>query len=335
MANEFFSRTSPTRDFELVQNAFDKLPALAGNANEVVVVNAGATALTSMTEATFNASIHTELDAIQDSLAGYITGCTPSNGADATNDIDFSAGFIFDGTRGYTVGAKTKRADATFAAGSAAGGMAAAVVAGAGFTTTTDYHCFALLNPSTGTTDYGFDTSVTAANLLVDAAVVAAGFTVAKRVSTLRTGGSAAWPLFTARQIALGLIRYLLKTPVFDLAKNWAGADDTAQTGTLAFVPGGIKVNALLGVQFIDASASAQSALLITSLDQSDTAADPAAGSYVGSLSISGSGGSAARASGIVPVLTSTDRTFRYRANGSTADHFADFSVHGWEDSIL
>lgn len=329
MSNEFYSRSSPTREFELIQDAFDLLPALSGNGNEVVVVNSGGTALTSMTEAVFNASIHTELDAIQDSLAGYILGCIPSNGSDATNDIDFSAGFAFDGTRAYTIGAKTKRADATWAAGSGAGGMASGVTWGAN-----DFHLFVLLNPTTGTSDFGFDTSLTGANLLASAAVIAAGFTVAKRVSSFRTAG-AAWLLFTAREIGVGLVEYLLKTPAFELNKNYTGVDDTAQTATLALVPGGIKVNAILGALLMDSTAGAGSALIVSSLDQTDTAPDQLVGSYLASLSLTSNSGGNSRASGIIPVRTSTLRTFRYRVTGSTADHDVSFCTIGWQDSRI
>jgi hypothetical protein len=273
---------------------------------------------------------------IHGGLSGYIKGCIPSNGSDATNDIDFSTGFAFDGTRCYQVGAKTKRADAGWALGTAVGGMASVAGTPITFSANTDYHWFLLFNPSTGESDFGCDTSVIAANLLTTAAVVSAGFTVALRDTSLRTGGSAAWLLFTAREIAFGIVEYLLKTPVFDFTKNWAAGDDTAQTGTLAFVPGGIQVDAILGVVFFDNSAGTQSGLLVTSLDQSDTASVSTIASYVDTLSISGLGTpDNGRASGIVCVRTSTSRTFRYRGNGTSSDHEASFSTHGWKDSRL
>lgn len=322
MANDFYSRSSPSREFELIQNAFDKLPPLTGNANEVVVVNSGATGLTSMSEIAFNAAIY-------GALTGYIKGCIPSNNSgDATNDIDFSAGFVFDGTRGYTVGAKTKRADANWAAGTGNGGRAS----GASAWGAADWHLFVLLNPTTGATDFGFDTSLTGANLITDA--TSAGFTVTKRVGSLRTAG-AAWPLLSAREIAIGLVKYLLKTPVFEFTKNWAGADDTAQTGTLAAVPGGIQVNAILGVAFLDTTASAESGLLVTSLDQTDTAAVATVATTVATVSISSNGGAPARASCVIEIKTSTSRTFRYRGVGTTADHEVGFNAHGWEDSRI
>jgi len=287
------------------------------------------------------------LDILYDSLRGHIIassvkapiGCIPSNGTDATNDIDFSAGVQRDSTNVYSIDAAaimTKRADATWSAGTGNGGMAAAVVAGAGFTTTTDYHLHILGKTSDPSAyDYIFDTSATCANGLVDAAIVAAGFNIYKRVSSLRTGGSAAWPLITAREVACGLVEYLLKTPVFGDDKNWAGVDDAAQTGTLASVPGGIQVTAILGVVFADSTASVASGLLVTSLDQTDTAAASSPASYVGTISLTTNSGGDARGSCVVNIRTSTSRTFRYRGVGTTADHAAGFCTYGWIDSRL
>ncbi len=275
------------------------------------------------------------LEALVAAATRMPTGCIPSNGTDATNDINFSIGVKRDSTNVYSIDASTaftKRADATWASGTGNGGMAAGVA----FTADTDRH-WHLLGKSTDPTafDYVCDSSVTCANGLADAAVVAAGFNIYKRVSTLRVIAGPAWPLFTAREIGIGVIEYLLKTVIFELTKNWAGADDAAQTGTLAFVPGGVQVEAILGVVFFDNTASALSSLLITSLDQTDTAADGSLAAYVGSISLSSTGGGNSRASGIIGVRTSTSRTFRYRGQGTTADHEASFAAHGWRDSIL
>lgn len=272
---------------------------------------------------------------IHAALSGFITGCIPSNAADATNDITFSVGRAFDGTRGYAAGAMTKRADAGWALGTAQGGMASVAGTPITFSATTDYHWFLLLNPSTGETDYGCDTSVIAANLLTTAAVMAAGFTVALRVTSLRAIGSAAWPLFSAREIGFGIVKYQLKTPAFEHTKNWSGADNTAQTATLALVPGGIQVEAIIGAFFQDTTASASSALLVTSFDQDDTAADNTAAGHLATISIVSNSGDNARGSCVIEITTSTSRTFRYRGVGTTADHEAAFCTMGWKDSRL
>lgn len=288
------------------------------------------------------------LDILYDSLRGDITlssgnvilngitiasGCIPSNGTDATNDLDFSVGIQRNSSNTYTIRANsafTKRADATWAAGTGNGGLAATLTWAAN-----DWHLH-LLGKSADPTafDYIFDTSATCVNGLADDAVEAAGFDIYKRVGSLRTGG-AAWPSFHAREVAIGKVRYLLKAVVFELTKDWAGADDTAQTGTLAAVPGGIQVDAILGVVFTDSSAAAVSALLVSSLDQTDTAANSALSTYVGTIRLTSTAGANSSASCVIPVSTSTSRTFRYRGADTTVDHNASFCTHGWEDTRL
>lgn len=266
-------------------------------------------------------------------LARVPTGTVPSNGTDATNDIDFSAGTRRNSTNTSIIiaGAMTKRADATWAAGTGNGGMASGVTWAAN-----DFHLH-LLGKTTDPTahDYIFDTSVTCANGLADSAVVTAGFTIYKRIASFRTA-AAAWPLFTAREVGNGALEVLLKTPAFEFTKNWAGTDDAAQTGTLALVPGGIQVKAILGVNFNDASIGAHSALIVTSLDQTDTAANSGVATFVGQLKLANDGSGVDRsASGVIEVRTSTSRTFRYRGAGTTIDHDVTFCTHGWEDSIV
>jgi hypothetical protein len=285
-----------------------------------------------MADVPFVATIHA-------GLSGFIAGCIPSNpsggGSDPTNDMVFSVGRAFDGTRGYATAALTKRADAGWALGTAAGGMASVAGTPITFAATTDFHWFLLLNPITGETDYGCDTSVIAANLLTTAAASAAGFTVALRATSLRTGAGAAWPTFKAREIALGAVKYLVKVPAFESgsSKNWSGADDAAQTATLALVPGGIQVTAIFGAVFQDTSASAASAILFTSLDQDDTAPSATAASHMGSLKLVPNGGGNSAASGEFQIETSTGRQFRYRGAGTTADHELGVNTQGWIDS--
>lgn len=289
------------------------------------------------------------LDILYDSLRGNITlpggsvilngitaatGCIPSNnGSDATNDIDFSTGIQRDSANAYTIKANssfTKRADAAWASGTGSGGMATG-----SFSATTDYHLH-LLGKSTDPTafEYIFDTSATCVNGLANSAVMAAEFDIYKRIGSLRTGGSAAWPTFAAREIGIGVVRYLI-APASEFGKTWSGADNTAQTGTLTLVPGGIQVNAILDVVFQDSTAAANSAILVTSLDQTDTAPDATSTASVATVSLVSNAGANARGSCIAPVRTSTSRTFRYRGAGTTSDHTASFSTHGWEDARL
>ncbi len=111
-----------------------------------------------------------------------------NNVTDSEHDIDFAAGnFIFsDGSGQAAASALTKRIDSTWVAGNNVGGLASGVTLDPDET----YYCFALSNTTGLVTDFGFDTSVTATNLLVDANVIAAGLTKFKRVASLLTDGS-------------------------------------------------------------------------------------------------------------------------------------------------
>lgn len=262
---------------------------------------------------------------INTSLGVYLTGCIPSNSTgDAVNDLDFSSGFAFSGTRGYTITGMTgKRMDANWAAGNGNGMRAAG---SATWGTATDRYLFLLLG-ATGNFDYGADSVLTASNLLTDTLGV---FSVAKRVSALRTT-TAAWPTFSAREVAIGTVEYEI-TPTFQLTKDWTASDDTRQTGTLADAPGGIKVKARMGGYLLDTTSTGQSsAMIVSSLDQADVAPTVAPASFLGQIVVSGTG--VTRAAAEVEVETSTVRTFGYRVSNTTTDHSASFCLLGWEDS--
>lgn len=107
-------------------------------------------------------------------LPGYIGGLGLTW---ATNtNITVAAGACTDTNNTVTMvgSAMTKNIGATWAAGTPQGGMAAALTA----TNGTWYHFFAIAKDVAGvwTCDYGFDASLTAANLKADANVIAAGF---------------------------------------------------------------------------------------------------------------------------------------------------------------
>lgn len=259
----------------------------------------------------------------------FLTGCIPSNSTgDATNDLDFSAGFYLDEIRSYVVTGMTgKRQDANWAVGNGNGMRAAG---SATWGTATDRYLFLLVNPDTGQFDYGSDTVLTASNLLTDAV---GQFSVAKRVSALRTA-TAAWQTFSAREVGIGIVQY--KLPItFQFTKDWTASDDTAQTGTLADVPGGIKVKAKISAVFRDSTATVQSAIVFSSFDQPDVAPSPGVSTFAAHIHIFNGGGGDVRQSAEIEVETSTSRTIRYRANGTTSDHSVGVCLDSFEDSRL
>lgn len=106
---------------------------------------------------------------------------TVSNGTDANNDIDFSAGnFQFsDGSGIASLSALTKRLDATWVAGTNQGGLDTGAKAN-----NTPYYCFAIYNPASGISDALFSASKTSPTM-------PSGYTKRTYIGALHTNGSA------------------------------------------------------------------------------------------------------------------------------------------------
>ncbi|MCP4392787.1 MAG: hypothetical protein GY804_00705 [Alphaproteobacteria bacterium] len=119
------------------------------------------------------------------SAKGFFNGFTTSNSAgDAANDIEIKAGVCRDANDTCfmkSVAPMTKRIDANWAVGNNSGGRPASVP----LTALTWYHIFAIMNPTTGAVDFGFDTNINASNLLASAA--SSGFTKHRYINSVRT----------------------------------------------------------------------------------------------------------------------------------------------------
>jgi hypothetical protein len=90
---------------------------------------------------------------------GLIWGLTMSNGTDATNDIDITAGFATDSGNNQTIklaSTITKQLDATWTVGTNAGGLDTGSVAN------DTYHVFLIMRLDTGVVDALFSVSPTA-----------------------------------------------------------------------------------------------------------------------------------------------------------------------------
>jgi len=116
---------------------------------------------------------------------GYIDGFILSNGTDADHDIDVTAGIAKDDpntTQITKATSFTKQIDANWAEGDDAGGFPS------GLTLLADtwYHFFVILKTDETLVDFGFDTSLTAANLLADATA----YTAYRRLGSILTDGS-------------------------------------------------------------------------------------------------------------------------------------------------
>jgi len=148
----------------------------------------------------------------------FINGLILSNGTDATNDIDIAAGACVDSTDAVNMvlaATLTKQIDANWAVGDDAGGFPS------GLTLTNDtwYHVFLIRRSDTGVVDAGFDTSITATNLLTDAT----NYDSYRRIGSIRRE-TAANQLF--RQSPGGHIDY----EVWPLSTNPATGNLTIQT---------------------------------------------------------------------------------------------------------
>ena len=163
-----------------------------------------------------------------DFARGFLSGLEMSNGTDSDHDIDFTAGECrgADDDEDITLAAFTKQIDATWVAGSAAGGLSSSLTAPVN---TTWYHVHAIVVG--GSADIGFDTSITAANLIADHSA-----TAYRRIGSVLTDGSANIIAF----IQHGDL-FDWDVPVADVNAN----DPGATVVTVAFtVPTGLQIQA-------------------------------------------------------------------------------------------
>lgn len=179
--------------------------------------------------------------------SGVQRGLTLSNSpGDLTNDIDIEAGVALAVASPYhqmiAAAAWTKKIDVAWAAGTAAGGRASST----NLTGAKTFHVFMISKPSTAATaaviDFGFDTSLTATNLLSDAT----GYTEYLRIGSILWDGAAIVPFYQDGD------DFYLKTPVESLA---ATDFPTSATATALSVPTGLVLQAHFMVGLNESSA--------------------------------------------------------------------------------
>lgn len=116
--------------------------------------------------------------------AGMINGLiTSNNGTDADHDLDITSGVCVDSSNSEFIdlaSALTKQIDANWVAGNNAGGFPSTLTLSAD----TWYAVF-VIKHADGTVDAGFDTSITATNLLSDS-----GYSFYRRIGWVRTDAS-------------------------------------------------------------------------------------------------------------------------------------------------
>lgn len=249
----------------------------------------------------------------------YRAGLRTSIGTDTDHDIDIAVGqarSTGDTSNILVTSVITKQIDATWAAGTAAGGMNDAEVVG----NDTWYHLYLLGKTSNDAFDAGFDTSTSAANLLADAAVVSAGFTTYRRITSVLTGATANILAYVQRGN-----HFNWTLPVQLTLGNGIGA---AHTSVATNVPLGFSVEGHYNVWLEDGSGA--SLLYLRSPDASDQIP-----------SVSASPGLTMRAttageSTAVFVRTDTSSQIRYYIVPTGASQINAFNINtlGWIDDL-
>lgn len=236
---------------------------------------------------------------------GAIGGLTIGNGTDADHDIDITAGEARDSSNAYTMALTStmvKQIDATWAVGTAAGGLFSGTVAN-----TTWYHVFLIRKDSDGSIDAGFDTSINAAN-------IPTGYTAYRRIGSVLTDGTANILAFLATGTGKDINYRWVTKPTLDVDDSALSA--TPKNYTLPSVPTGLRVkanlNALAGVgdQIYTYSPDEADQAVSTSVTPLHTIPD----------------GTAAQ----VEVVTNTSAQIRAVANGTATLRVA---VIGWDES--
>ena len=245
---------------------------------------------------------------------GHLFGMTLSNNvADATNDLDISAGERKDSSNSVLLklaSGMTKRLDASWVAGTNQGMLSSSLAIA-----NTTYHIFAIRVG--GTDDIGADTSPTGANLVIDH-----GATHLRDIGSIVRTGGAIKPFIQDNDI------FMWSTPVQDVNATNPGVAAVTRTLTL---PIGKRVQAIMGVYGASTGVSADNpgSVYISDLSLSDVAAGQATGFTVQVFSGAAQpnqGGAMAR------VYTNTSAQVRSRVQISTAATNIRILTLGWID---
>ncbi len=180
-----------------------------------------------------------------------------SNGTDLDHDIDFTTGnFVFDDGSGQAVAsALTKRLDAEWAEGSNVGGLDTGTISN-----NATYHCFAIFNPTSNTSDFLFSTSFSSPTF-------PSGYTLKKWVGAVITNGSANIIRFLQNDLGDGSLEFIWDTPQLDFSNTSRPITSTVATLT---IPNGIDVMANIAVSQKAGNTPGDVFLLIRSPNQTD-----------------------------------------------------------------
>lgn len=265
-----------------------------------------------------NAAQFAEADVLLALLQNYISGLTLSNAADTAHDITIATGAAADSTNAFIMAnpsAMTKQLDATWAAGTNAGGLfSGATAVGAGGS----YHVHMIRKTSDGSVDFGFDSSATAANK-------PAGYGNYRRVGSIKLDGSSNIIQFTQYGDD-----FIWTVPIVDVDATNPGTSAVTRALT---VPSGVKFRARFwGGGFTGTSSNL--GIFFSSLDQTDTAPqNPATAALTAPVNTSvATSGTAEWRMVELNIWTDTSGQIRSRLSASgVADHIG-IITNGWMD---
>lgn len=314
-----------------VQAAIEELGQKRVKDTDVIDIAHGGTGSVSASEARTNLGVaigsnvqawDTDLDVLAALgarvFSGMLYGLTlSSNGANPTTQVDIAAGRCIDSTNLHfmTCAAMTKRLDQGWAVGTGNGFR----YSGAAITDTT-YHIYAVTTAA-GVQDYYADPSTVIATVLAHLQA--------------ETGGSAyiyARRIFSIVRVAAAIKKFyqLGDNVVWDVqtADDAQNNPGTAARSITLTVPTGIIVRARVVAGLVDSSASPIRFMLITALEQADTA--PALNLFTLAMWDGGSAGSGNSA--LADIKTDTLGRIRSRMSSGGANITQYISTVGYYD---
>jgi hypothetical protein len=242
---------------------------------------------------------------------GYIDGLTLANNAtDLTNDIDIAAGVCRNTANTIDIllaATLTKQLDASWAVGTNAGGRDTGSIADG------TWHVWLIRNTTTSVIDALFSLSATAPT-------VPSGWAAVRRIGAVLRESSA------LVRFAQNGDAFWRNTPVS--AINTTGIGTTSVSETVAGLPSGVKVDAILAVRVSNASNNAYYLF-----GDPDAGALPQPTAAISHLVASGSAG---EWSTIVRVRTNASRQIERRmwaTGGSGVSNVWGIVVMGWADA--
>lgn len=293
-----------------LKSSSDHLTINADGASKNILFQANGVQKASISSAGAFTSTTIDATALTGALS-FLSGGELTTGSDAAHDFNISALSCMDTakTKVCTVAALTAKAfDANFAEGSSAGGMATGISLPASGTV----HFFvAEKNAALGTFDIIGDTSVTMANGV-------SGWTMRRRIASRITDGSNNFLASTQNGDEV-----LLSVPINSFATTNPGTSAVTQAMS---TPAGIETRGIFNFWHLHPTLSAGEYLLITAIEQADTAA--AAGAQSGALHAGND-----RQNINIDLRTNTSSQIRYRVSVSDSNVQVWGITFGWIDT--